>query len=52
MYAPVVFFIILSMMCLERGLRVGGKKDWALFAVFTALSFYTSYVAAFVAPLG
>ena len=52
MYSPVVFFVILSMMFLERGLRTGGRRNWALHAVFMALAFYTSYIAVFLAPLG
>ncbi len=52
MYSPVMFFVIVSMIFLERGLRAGGARNWAIFALFTALAFYTSYVAVFVAPLG
>jgi 4-amino-4-deoxy-L-arabinose transferase-like glycosyltransferase len=52
MYAPLAFFVLVSMVFLERGLRVGGIRNWALYVVFTACSIYTSYAAFFVLPVG
>jgi 4-amino-4-deoxy-L-arabinose transferase-like glycosyltransferase len=52
MYAPVAFFVLLSMVFLDRGLRIGGVANWAYFAVSTALSLYTSYAGLFVLPAG
>ena len=52
MYAPVTFLVVVSMVLLERGLRLGRMRDWSFFAVFTALALYTSYVAVFLVPVG
>jgi len=52
MYSPVVFFVLVSMVFLERGLRLGGFLNWALMALSTALGLYTSYVAIFLVPTG
>lgn len=52
MYSPVTFFCLVSIVYLERALRRGGGRSWCLFALFTALSLYTSYIAIFLVPLG
>jgi len=52
MYSPVLFFCLLSVVFLERGLRAGGTRNWCLFALLTAVSLYMSYVAIFLVPLG
>ncbi len=52
MYSPVVFFVLLSMVFLEKGLRLGGLRNWALFSLCTALGLYTSYIAIFLVPVG
>jgi len=52
MYSPVTFFCLLAIVFLERALRRGGGGNWGLFALFTALSLYTSYIAIFLVPLG
>jgi len=52
MYAPVAFFVLLSIVFLEKALRSGGFAAWALFALATTLSLHTSYAAFFVLPTG
>jgi len=52
MYSPVVFFVVLSMIFLERGLRTGSFRSWAFCALSTALALYTSYASFFVLPAG
>ena len=52
MYSPVAFFVLLSMVFLERGVRLGGFRNWAFCSLATALSLYTSYAAVFVLPVG
>lgn len=52
MYSPVLFFTAAGTIFLEKGLRLGGKGNWALFGLFTLLGLYTSYIAIFLVPLG
>lgn len=52
MYALALFFVTLSMVFLERVLRLGGVRNWAPLAVTTALALYSSYIAIFLIPLG
>lgn len=52
MYSVVLFFTLMSVIYLERGLRAGGWRNWAAMAAFTALGLYTSYVVFFLLPLG
>ncbi len=52
MYSPVMFFSLLSIVFLERGLRAGGIRDWCALSLSTALALYTSYIAIFLVPVG
>ncbi|MCD6405828.1 MAG: glycosyltransferase family 39 protein [Planctomycetes bacterium] len=52
MYSPVLFFTAVGTVFLEKGLRRGGRGNWALFGLFTLLGLYTSYIAIFLVPLG